>query len=269
MAATVLNIPIPKIIESPFQGRFMHAEHLNLPQVKKRLEELKTSIAESGLVQPITVRVVGDQYELIDGHRRLEAYKQLGRGNIPAIIKEADDKQTQAMSITANLQRSNLSNIERAVAFEKILAAGVFKNKKELSQAIGKDETFVGDVMNLLKMDSRIVNHLAQFNPNADVRALRIIRQVEKIDEKGVSNKQNKLYLRYVHEQLSREQLRRVVEKEKPATTDAPAAFEMKQNSRGYAIKVSHKLSKAQQARFKKILEQKIEESLNELLKTD
>ena len=265
MATTVLNISIPKIVESPFQGRFMNMGHLSLPQVKKRLDELKTSIAESGLVQPITVRAVGDGYELIDGHRRLEAYRQLGRGNIPAIIKEADDKQTQAMSITANLQRSNLSNLEKAIAFEKILAAGVFKNKKELSQAIGKDATYVSDVINMLKMDKRILNHIAKHNPNADVRLLRIVRQVEKIDEKGISNKQNTLYLHYVHEKLTRGQLTRLVEKEKSVKTETPAPFQIKINSRGFSLQLQQKLSKAQQARFQEILEKKIQESLEEL----
>ncbi|MDZ7742461.1 MAG: ParB N-terminal domain-containing protein [Bacteroidota bacterium] len=92
MAARILNIPIYKIVDSPFQGRFFQAKDLKNPHVRKQLEELKRSIENAGLLQPITVRRVKDKYELIDGHRRLEAYRQLDKGNIPAIIKEADDK---------------------------------------------------------------------------------------------------------------------------------------------------------------------------------
>lgn len=263
MATQILNIPIQKIIESPFQGRFFNAENLTNIHLKKRLEELKNSISLTGLVQPITVRMIGDQYELIDGHRRVEAYRQLGKGNIPAIVKETDEKDAQVMSVVANLQRSNLSNIERAMAFEKILGAGVFESKKELSKAIGKDDTYVGDLMNMLKMDTRILSHVAELNPNADVRALRIIRKAGELDENGHSEAQHTLYLNYVHKKLSRAQLQEAVKKQqqKPGQ-EATSTFSVQSSSKGFRISLSQKLSKADQDRLQQLLEEKLREML-------
>jgi len=270
MATRILNIPTRNVIDSPFQGRFFKGEDLKMPYIKKQLEELKTSIENTGLLQPITVRPSGDNYELIDGHRRLEAYRQLGKGNIPAIIKEADDKDTQVMSVVANLQRSNLSNLERALAFEKILKAGVFKNKKELSRSIGKDETYVGDLMNLLNMDKRILSHLAKFNPNADVRALRIIRKSGTTNENGKSDAQNKLYLKYVHQKLSREQLQNAVQKEqdKLTTSSEMQQVAVKNSVKGFRIDVNEKLNKSQKEHLARLLEEKLKESLREVLES-
>lgn len=262
-----MNISIRKIVDSPYQGRFFANQSQQSIQVKKKLEELKNSIEQSGLMQPVTLRMVGDNYEIIDGHRRVEAYKQLGKGNIPAIIKEGSDKDIQVMSVVANLQRSNLSNLERAMAFEKIMTTGVFNTRKELSKAIGKDETYVGDIMNLLKLDHRILNHLATNNPTGDVRLLRLIRQAGKVDSQGVCEKQYKLYLQYVHQKWSREQLKYALEKakngDKPTTSKR---VELNSGRKGYTLQIKDKLTKAQQTKFKEILEQKIQESLDELL---
>jgi ParB family chromosome partitioning protein len=263
MATHILNIPIQKIIESPYQGRFFNADQLTNIHLKKRLEELKSSIAQTGLVQPITVRRIGEQYELIDGHRRVEAYRQLGKGNIPALIKETDEKDAQVMSVVANLQRSNLSNIERAMAFEKILSAGVFASKKELSKAIGKDDTYVGDLMNMLKMDTRILSHVAELNPNADVRALRIIRKAGELDENGQSDAQHTLYLNYVHQKLTRAQLQDAVKKQQQkAETQAVPKFRVQSSSKGFKISLSQKLSKADQDRLQQLLEEKLREMI-------
>ncbi|MDZ7742460.1 MAG: hypothetical protein U5Q03_12100 [Bacteroidota bacterium] len=164
------------------------------------------------------------------------------------------------MSVVANLQRSNLSNIERALAFEKILNAGIFKNKKELSRAIGKDETYIGDLMNMLKMDERILNHVAKSNPNADVRALRIIRKAGKLDKSGKSDKQHKLYLNYVHKKLSREQLqKKVVRQSEAEKQDShPKQFEIQTIKDGYKLKIGHELNKNQQEKLKGLLEEKL-----------
>ncbi len=214
MAAHILNISIGKLIESPYQGRLLSSESLNNVYIKKQLDELAESIRSTGLMQPITVRVVDDKYEIIDGHRRVAAYKLLEKGNIPAIIKEGTEREIQIMSLVANIQRSNLSSLEYALAFEKILNDGVFKSKKELSKAIGKDETYVGDVINVLKMDERIINDLAENKTINDVRLLRLIRNAYKVEADGRSTKQYSLYLKCIKDNLTRAQLNRIIKKE-------------------------------------------------------
>lgn len=267
MATRIINISIPKITESPFQGRFFNTAKLENKHAKKLFNKLVISIEKLGLMQPIAVRQTGDNYELIDGHRRVAAYRQLGKGNIPAIVKEASDKDTQVMSVVANLQRSNLSNLEKAMAFEKIMNDGIFKSQKELSKAIGKDETYVGDILNLLKLDKRILEHLALNQTSGDVRLLRIIRKVEKVNKEGLSEKQYKLYLRYIHQNLSRQQLQKEIDKQSGAATEKNTQIAI--TPKGFNLQINKKLNKTQKEQFKILLEQKMTEALEDILQND
>jgi len=115
----------------------------------------------------------------------------------------------------ANLQRKNLHNIERAMAFRKILDAGIFNDKKELSQAIGKDETYVGDLLNTLNMDKRIIDDLLHNKTTNDVRALRAIRKAGQTDENGLSDPQWELYRRFIDDKLSRKEVFSLSRKER------------------------------------------------------
>ncbi len=121
-----------------------------------------------------------------------------------AIVKEFDDRQAQIHSVIGNLQRENLSSIERALAFRKILDKGLFKDKRELSRVIGKDETYIGDLLNTLNLDHRIIDDLVKNRTTDDVRLLRVIRRVEPVNAKKESKKQFDLYMRFKHGQLTR-----------------------------------------------------------------
>lgn len=266
MAKQILNLSLGKIIDSPYQGRILSKEALNNIYTKKQLEELAKSIESVGLMQPITVRQVGDKYELIDGHRRVAAYKLLRKGNIPSIVKDTEEKNIQIMSLVANIQRSNLSNLERALAFEKILSNGIFKSKKELSIAIGKDETYVGDILNILKMDERIISDLAENNSISDVRLLRIIRNADKVNKEGRSNRQFNLYNKVTHEKLSRNQLSNYIKSiEKLKAPEESPSYEIKYQRNVFNIKLSQKLKAEKRDKLMKLLENKIEDLLKEL----
>jgi ParB family chromosome partitioning protein len=261
--ATILRIDINKIKQSPYQGRMMGTANELSDKQKKKLEELKNSIKQNGLLQPISVVQRGDEYELIDGHRRVAAYRALGRGRINAIISDLDDKQTQVMSLVANLQRDNLNNIERALAFQKVLDTGVFANRKELSKAIGKDETYVGDTLNLLNMDKRIIEELSTHNTTNDVRLLRLIRKVEKTDENGISDKQYDLYKKAIYKKLSRADVQKLVAKNKTATADV---FSSTGTYRKKVIQIHQKLTKPQQQKFEALLKQKLDEIMQQVM---
>ncbi len=263
MTRHILRIPIRSISESPFQGRFFSDKNLKHVSIKKKLDELKKSIENSGLLQPIIVRPKDEGYELIDGHRRLEAHKQLGRQKISAIVQESSEEEAQVQSVVANLQRSNLSNLEKAIAFEKILKAGLFENRKALSVSIGKDETYIGDILNLLKMDNRIIEDLSQGEGSQDVRLLRMIRNAEKTDKNGRSDIQYRLYLRLKNENLSRTQLKTAIEYLKGPKEKKDLAIEAKKD--GFNIKLNRKLTKEQQAKLQELMEQKMQESLKEV----
>lgn len=203
MEETIKHIDISKIEDSPYQGRLLDADAGE--EAAHGTIELVNSIKNNGLFQPVVVRPVGDKYQLIDGHRRVISFKLLGRQNIPAIIKKYAERDAQVFSVVANLQRKNLRPIELALSLQKILDAGIFSDKKEISIAIGKDATYVGDVINTLKMDSRIIEDLAKNNTIRDFRILRIIRKSAPAAE-NKSDKQWQFYSEIIDRGLSRKE---------------------------------------------------------------
>lgn len=114
--------------------------HPNPYQPRKKFQseeiaELAASIAEIGLLQPITVRQQGDSYQLIAGERRLRAYKLLGRTMIDALVMTVDEGDMAILGLAENLQRENLSDYEIGKALRQIENA--FSSKKKLSEALG------------------------------------------------------------------------------------------------------------------------------------
>jgi len=200
-------ILVDAIIDSPYQARFLSVTDLETKESDKETLELAASIEANGLLQPVTVRKAGEKFELIDGHRRVLAQKILKKQFIDAIVTDMNDKQAQLMGITANLQRKNLNLIELALAYKKMLDTDTFPDKKQLSASLGKDETYVGDVLNTLNMDKRIVDDLSKNNTIKDVRLLRAIRQIDDVDENQESTMQWNLYENVVKNNLSRQQV--------------------------------------------------------------
>lgn len=259
-------IKIQQIKDSPYQGRFLTAETAPEEQDNgAEIQSLANSISRSGLMQPVVVRETGaGKYELIDGHRRIAAYKQLGLGNIKAIVKPYDERQAQVFAIVGNLQRKNLSTIEMAVTFQKVLDAGVFKDKKELSESVGKDETYVGDVLNTLKMDDRIVADLAKTNAIKDVRMLRLIRNIEPVDDTQTSYRQWALYMKVIKEKLTRPQVARLI-KDAHSKKPREKKYEIRRGARHISIKLkTGKLTPDQLERINKILEEKMQDVCKE-----
>ena len=88
---------------------------------KEPLEELSKSIKEQGLLQPITVRKIGETYEIVAGERRWRASQLAGLHQVPAIIKEVDDQKSMELALIENLQRENLNPIEEALAYQLLI----------------------------------------------------------------------------------------------------------------------------------------------------
>ena len=260
-------IKLSDLKDSPWQGRFLSAGGANADQLQAmEIEQLAASISDNGLMQPVTVRQnEKGQYELVDGHRRVAAYRLLGIGNIKAIVKPYTDKEAQLFSIVGNLQRKNLNTIELAVSFQKVLDSQIFKDKKELSEAIGKDETYVGDVLNTLRMDDRIVADLARTNAIKDVRLLRLIRKVEPVDDNQTSYKQWALYMRVVKEKLTRADVARII-KETKEKKPREKRYSLQSGARHISIKLlTGKLSPEQREKIIGLLNEKMAEVSMEL----
>lgn len=125
------------------------------------LNELKESIQVQGIIQPITVRMVGKSYQLISGERRLQASKLAGLTKIPAYIRQATDQQMLEMGLIENIQRENLNPMEVALAYQRLLKECNIK-QEELGSRVGKDRTTVNNYLRLLNLPQIIQTGLAE-----------------------------------------------------------------------------------------------------------
>ena len=137
--AQIREVPVGKILPNPAQPRHSYEE--------ESLTELADSIREHGVLQPILVRPVGSQYELIAGERRWRASRLAQRDTIPAIVAEFDDQTALEVSIIENLQREDVSPLEEAAMFRKMTDLGY--SVRQLAQKIAKDKGYVENRMRL------------------------------------------------------------------------------------------------------------------------
>lgn len=122
------------------------------------LEELKASIRQAGLLQPVVVRPTpdGGGYELIAGERRLRACQALGWERIPAVKREVDDRTALTLALIENLQRDDLSPVDEARGYERLLAE--FKlAQQDVADAVGRDRSTVANALRLLKLPAAVL----------------------------------------------------------------------------------------------------------------
>ena len=180
------------------------------------LAELSESIAIHGLIQPITVRRMGDgNYQLISGERRLRASKLADLKTIPAYIREANDKEMQEMALIENLQREDLSAMEVATTY-KLLLDKYDLSHEELASRVGKGRTSITQVLSLLTLPFSVQEAL---NEKTISRGHAI--KIATIDDSVL---QLELLKRVINEQLSVRALERLVADLKNPSTTAPAS---------------------------------------------
>jgi ParB family transcriptional regulator, chromosome partitioning protein len=142
------SLPIGKIGVNPFQPRKEFDENA--------LEELKNSIIENGVIQPVTVCRDGDGYQLISGERRLRAVTLAGFKFIPAYVIDAHDDSTKLeLALIENIQREDLNAIEVALAL-KSLTTKCSLTQEEIAQKVGKNRSTVSNFLRLLKLPLQI-----------------------------------------------------------------------------------------------------------------
>lgn len=130
---------------------------------KEQLQELSESIKNHGLAQPliVTTTVVPGEYELIAGERRLRACKLAGLGEVPVIVRSADDKQRFHLSLVENIQRADLNPIEEARAYSR-LSKEFNATQEDIAKALGKDRSVVANSMRLLHLPEDIQEAIGQ-----------------------------------------------------------------------------------------------------------
>ena len=144
----VLDVPVEHIRKNPHQPRKEFDE--------EKLEELGISIKKHGLIQPITVRYIGEKrFELISGERRLRATKLAGLENIPAYIREADDEQIIAFALIENIQREELNPIEISLGYQRLIDECNY-TQSEVAERVGKNRSTVTNMLRLLQLPAFI-----------------------------------------------------------------------------------------------------------------
>lgn len=168
---THLDIEVFNLNHNPFQPRIEISSN--------ELSELVQSIEKNGLLQPILV--TPDQkgkYTVLAGHRRLEAFKILGKEKIPCVVKNNVSKREMAIvAVAENAVRVDLNPIEFAVSMKHLLDEGVVESQNKLAEYIGLSKGHVSKLMGVLKLPSEIVKMIKRDNYNI-VYILSILNKV-------------------------------------------------------------------------------------------
>jgi len=150
----IQEIPVSEIIPNRFQPRTVFND--------EKIEELAQTIQEHGIIQPIVVRMNDDnKFEIIAGERRWRAVTLLGWKTVQAIIKYYDDAQTAAVALIENLQREELTAIEEAMAYAKLIDIHGL-TQESLAQKLGKGQSTIANKLRLLKLPMSIQTALLE-----------------------------------------------------------------------------------------------------------
>jgi ParB family chromosome partitioning protein len=147
--STLKRLPVAQIRPNPYQPRKEFRP--------EELADLEASLKASGLLQPITVRPSpkGRGYELIAGERRLRSATRLGWTEIPAVIKEIDDRTLLTLALVENLQRADLNPLEEAEGYQRLIDEFEL-TQQQVADVIGKDRTTVANMLRVLNLPASV-----------------------------------------------------------------------------------------------------------------
>lgn len=150
--STVSELPIDSIVPNPRQPR----QHFD----EAALEELAQSIREVGLLQPLVVRPTAEgTYELIAGERRWRACQRAGLKTVPVVVRPSGDQASLEMALVENLQRSDITPVESAKAFRRLIQEFGL-TQEQVAERVGKSRTAVANTLRLLKLPPRALEAL-------------------------------------------------------------------------------------------------------------
>lgn len=212
----VAFIEIDRIRPNPYQPR----KRFNAAA----LNELSNSIKTYGVLQPISVRKISsDAYELIAGERRLRASMMAGLEKIPAIMVKVGENDSAMLALIENIQRENLSYIEEAEAYQKLLIQSNL-TQEQLALRVGKSQSTVANKLRLLKLSERVRKEIASHElTERHARALLKVESeelqlkiIKTVMDKGLNVKRTEelvenMYTRYVDEEMEQQAINRKV----------------------------------------------------------
>ena len=151
----VSYVPVEEIVPGPLQPR----QHFS----REGLEELRDSIAQHGVLQPLTVRQKGDRFELIAGERRLRAARMAGLGEVPCIIMDVDMESSGVIALIENIQRRDLDFIEEAEGIWQLIRLFGL-SQEQIARRLGKSQSAVANKLRLLRLPKDVLERLRAEN---------------------------------------------------------------------------------------------------------
>ena len=186
MEKEIVFVSLDDIIPNRFQPRLSFDE--------EALNELAKSIRQHGIIQPLVLRKVGTKYEIIAGERRYKASYIAGLTKVPAVIIDLNDNESAEVAIVENIQRRNLSPIEEAKSYKKLLDRG-YLTQDELASRMGKTQGAISNKLRLLNLSQEVQDAL--LNNQISERHARSLLRLEKEDE------QQEVLSRIINERLN------------------------------------------------------------------
>ncbi|RWZ54724.1 ParB/RepB/Spo0J family partition protein [Halobacillus fulvus] len=216
----VHEIPLHECRPNPYQPR----KHFD----DEAIHELKTSIEEHGVLQPIIVRKSIKGYEIVVGERRFRASKLANRETIPALVREWTDEQMMEFALLENLQREDLTPIEEARSYQDLIKElGVTQD--ELSKRLGKSRSHIANLIRLLTLPAEVINKINDGNLSmGHGRALLGLKKREDVLAMAA---------RVEREGLNVRQLEKLIQEQKPKKAQKPKAHDVFLKEREQSLK--------------------------------
>ena len=172
----IIEVSLDDIIPNRFQPRLSFDE--------QGLNELAESIRQHGIIQPLVLRKIGDKYEIIAGERRYKASYIAGLTKVPAVIIDLNDNESAEVAIVENIQRKDLSPIEEAKSYKKLLDRG-YLTQDQLASRMGKNQSTVSNKLRLLNLDEKVQDALLN-NKLSERHAKSLLKLDNKEEQKEV-----------------------------------------------------------------------------------
>lgn len=185
METKVVELELNDVLPNRFQPRIKFNE--------QSIQDLANSIKEHGVIQPIVVRKIGDKFEIIAGERRYKASVLAGKTTIPAIVTDLNEKESAEVALIENIQRKDLTPIEEAVSYKKILDMGLTQDI--LASKLGKTQSTIANKIRLLNLDDEVQEAL--LNEQISERHARSLLRITN------NQKQREMLKRIINERLT------------------------------------------------------------------
>ncbi len=192
------DIKIDSLRENPYQPR--------TSMDQEKLEELKNSILERDLLQPIIVRPLPENpklFQIIAGHRRTAAMKLLGRDSIPALIMKSDSRDLKIDALIENIQRVDLSPLDEALAIKEIISDSGMK-QQDVAKMLGKSKAYVSQALKIASMSPDVIQKIKE----GKSLSVSILSEISYIEDTIL---QNQVFDKVYDNNLSREETRKLI----------------------------------------------------------